>query len=183
MKRGNQKFPLFFSQKVVKTKDMSAGVENILRELVNSKFTEDAETFPNFYLVDLTVAANKKVEVFIDSDTGINFDHCRMVSRYLEAFIDQEGWFGEKYTLEVSSPGVDRPLEMVRQYRKNIGRLVKVTPIEGKVTKGTLTTVEDDHFVISFVEKVKEGKKNKKVTVEQSFTYEEVKSTVVKISF
>ena len=161
---------------------MSAGVENILRKLIESKF--DEEEFSDFFLIELKISPNNKIQVFIESDTHVNFDHCRKMSRYLEAFIDEEGWFGEQYTLEVSSPGVDRPLTMIRQYLKNIGRKVKVTPKEGKVVKGELSKANEDGFTVSFTEKVKVGKKKKKKEIRNvDFSYDEVAETLVKVTF
>lgn len=167
---------LFFLQETVRT------VEERIADLVEEKFQE--EGFTDCFLVDINLnAAGNKLEVFIDSDSGISFDTCQRVSRHLEAYLDEEKPLGEKYTLEVSSPGVDRPLKLPRQYRKNIGRKVEVTTLEGKAKTGTLVEVTD--FAVTIEEKVqiKEGKKKRRELVQTIIPFEDIRKTVVKISF
>ena len=95
-----------------------------ITDLLDKKFTE--EDFSDCFLVDIKAHAHNKIDVFIDSDSGVTFEKCQKISRYLERFIDENGWLGEKYVLEVSSPGISRPLKFKRQYAKNIGRKVEV---------------------------------------------------------
>jgi ribosome maturation factor RimP len=68
------------------------------------------------------------LRVVVDADGGVSLDDIAVVSRELSAALDAAGAMGEApYTLEVSSPGVDRPLTQPRHWRRNIGRLVTVT--------------------------------------------------------
>ena len=88
-----------------------------LVELLELKFQD--EGFEDLFFVDMTFnEANKKVEIFLDSDSQLTIDQCAKVNRYLQFHIDEEGWLGEKYTLDVSSPGIRRPLKLKRQYKK-----------------------------------------------------------------
>lgn len=130
------------------------------------------------------MGANKRLQVFIDSDEGITFDTCRRISRYLEEHIDAQGWLGEKYVLEVSSPGVDRPLIMQRQYPKNIGRKLEVKlQDEEKARKGILRLVDADKIVLEEEKTVKNGKKKKKEKVEVEIPFAQIEQAKVKISF
>ena len=71
------------------------------------------------------------LRVVVDADGGVNLDDIAVVSRELSAALDAAGAMGETpYTLEVSSPGVDRPLTQPRHWRRNVGRLVSV-PLSG----------------------------------------------------
>ncbi|HHS95283.1 MAG TPA: ribosome maturation factor, partial [Phaeodactylibacter sp.] len=113
-----------------------------VERLLSEKFKEEA--FCDCFLVAVELSKGNKLEVFVDSDSGITFTKCQRLSRYLEKFIDEEQWFGDKYTLEVSSPGIGRPLKFVRQYHKNLQRRVEVKKKDGSKEKGILTSVGDD---------------------------------------
>ena len=81
------------------------------------------------YLVDVNVRGERGgsiVEVFVDTDKGITADECAQVNRYVSSELEKQNLISGRYRLEVSSPGLDRPLTMVRQYKKNIGRQVKI---------------------------------------------------------
>ena len=87
------------------------------------------------------------LRIFIDSENGINVDDCAKVSRQLSAVLDVEDPISGKYTLEVSSPGLDRPLFKIEQYSVYIGSTIKVKlsrAIEGqKKFKAALVAVDE----------------------------------------
>ena len=156
--------------------------EHIL-PLLESKFSE--EGFEDCFLVELVFnEKQKKLEVFIDADKGLAFDRCQKVSRYLESYIDEHNILGEKYILEVSSPGISRPLVFLRQYVKNVGRKVEITLTDGTNLEGMLTKAGPvDNVTIEYETKRKEGKKNIKEQVVKTINLSEIKKTIVKISF
>ena len=152
-----------------------------LTELLETKF-EEAE-FNDCYIYEITADLAKKLVVYIDSDSYLDFKKCQQISRYLEGHIDEAGWLGEKYTLEVSSPGLEKPLRFKRQYIKNIGRTINVETIDETNFKGTLKSVRGDDIVIEYKERIKEGKKKKTVTRTVPIAFENIKKTTVEISF
>ncbi len=156
-------------------------VEDKITALLKDKFREDA--FSDCFLVDLKLHAHNKLDVFIDSDFGITFEKCQQISRYLEQYLDEEQWLGEKYVLEVSSPGVSRPLTMWRQYPRNIGRKVEVKLKDGDKRSGTLTEVEEDLIVLEEKVRKKEGKRKKTEIVETEISFNSIEHTKVKITF
>ena len=157
-------------------------MEEKIADLLEAKFLEPE--FASCFLIETKMGANKRLQVFIDSDEGITFDTCRRISRYLEEHIDAQGWLGEKYVLEVSSPGVDRPLIMQRQYPKNIGRKLEVKlQDEEKARKGILRLVDADKIVLEEEKTVKNGKKKKKEKVEVEIPFAQIEQAKVKISF
>lgn len=91
--------------------------------------------------IEVTPAGRRRlVRVVVDKDGGVTLDDIaettRLVSQHLDA---DEDLMGEmSYTLEVTSPGTDRPLTQPRHWRRNIGRLVKVVPVEGDVVTGRI---------------------------------------------
>ena len=92
------------------------------------------------------------VRVLVDADGGINLDDVAVVSREISAALDAADESGAEvlageYQLEVSSPGVDRPLTQPRHWRRNVGRLVAVTA-SGQGLTGRLTAADDDGIVL-----------------------------------
>lgn len=173
---GANRFPLFFT-KCQKNIVISAQLTQLLEE----KFQEPE--FQDCFIIEIKSLPNKKIEIYVDSDSGITFDKCRQLSRHLEAAIDEKGWLGEKYTLEVSSPGITRPLVFARQYPRNIGRKLEVKQIEGETKTGILIAVDDNQITIEYKERIKEGKKKKTVIQQDIIPFDNIKETKVKITF
>ena len=141
------------------------------------------EGFEDCFLVDLTQGGNHKLTVFLDSDSGMSFSKCQKISRQLEARIEEEGMMPEKYTLDVSSPGIERPLKFKRQYIKNVGRKMEVLDAEGESYTGELTEVQDDRIKLEYKERIKEGKKKRTVTIEKEILFDSINKAIVKAKF
>jgi len=111
-------------------------------------------TAEGFDLVEIKLARFKKkyrVQIFIDSDHGVNLDDCAYLSRLTGAALEVADLFTGGYVLEMSSPGIDRPLTSERDFRRRIGRKIRLELEEdGKVTsvQGKLTDVIDEGLVI-----------------------------------
>ena len=75
-------------------------IEDKITKLLDEKFKE--EEFQDCFLVEIKLHEHNKLDVFIDADSGINFVKCRRISRYLESFIDEEGWLGEMTEFSIS---------------------------------------------------------------------------------
>lgn len=109
------------------------------------------------YLVDLNLrgeGATTVLEVFVDTDKGITADECAEVSRSLSAEIERQSIFTGRYRIEVSSPGLERPLKLERQFRKNIGRQLKIiTNAHSEPLTGVLEGVTVASLTLSTGEK------------------------------
>lgn len=154
-----------------------------LSQLISTKF-EELE-LAHLFLVDMK-QNGETIQVFLDSDSAVLFEHCVLVSRYLENHIEENKWMPEKYTIDVSSAGVGTPLKSVRQYKKNIGRTINVRVKDNhKHIEGELTKVGEEGIVVTYQEKVKiEGRKKKElITYNKEINYQDIEKTVVKISF
>lgn len=157
-------------------------MEERIADLLDKKFEEPE--FTDCYLIDIHLSPKgNKLEVFIDSDSGVTFEKCQKISRYLEAHLDEGKWLGESYTLEVSSPGISRPLKLPRQYRKNIGRDIEIATKEGNKKTGKLVDATDFAATVEEIVVTKEGKKKKKEVVQTIIPYDEIKKAVIKIQF
>ena len=94
------------------------------------------------YLEDIRiVAAGKRnlVTVIVDSDSYLNLDQVAAVSREISETMENLRAMGDKpFTLEVTSPGIDRPLTLPRHWKKNSGKLVKIVKIDGSILEGRI---------------------------------------------
>ena len=119
------------------------------------KLLEPGVSAMGFELVDVEVAGsrhNPTLRVYIDSPGGVNVDDCASVSRQLSALLDIEDPLPGHYTLEVSSPGLDRPLVKPEDFRRFVGETIKVklqAPLLGRRNfSGRLVNVAADHVVM-----------------------------------
>lgn len=137
---------------------------------------------PGLFLIDVAVTGTrvrKKVLVIIDGDQGASIDDCARLSRALSERLDETDLIDENYVLEVSTPGVDHPLKLARQYKKNIGRGFKITLKDKSLLKGKLIHSTDESIKIEVEEKIdrKTGLKTMEIPFDQ------IDKAFVQISF
>lgn len=140
---------------------------------------------PHLFLVDVVISGNrvqKKVVVIIDGDEGTTIEDCAKLSRALSAQLDEEETIPEKYTLEVSTPGVDFPLKLKRQYKKHLGRGFKITLTDKSLVKGKLIGIGDEFIEVEFEEK-KDKKSKKKDIKTMELPFDMIDKAFVQISF
>jgi ribosome maturation factor RimP len=145
-----------------------------IRELLEGILNET-----DSYLVDLKIRPNK-VEVFADCDPHITIDDCVRISRFLERQLDEEFSFSQQYALEVSSPGMDQPLKILRQYKKNIGRQIDVTMVSGMKKSGRLLFADEEKIVIE--EEILKQKNNREI-LQSEIPFVQIKSTNIVFQF
>ena len=132
-----------------------------------------------FYLEDIHIAtpgSHRIVTCIVDGDASLNLDQVTSVSRLISELLDIAPFMGETpFTLEVTSPGVDRPLTEVRHWTKNISRLITATLNDGSVVNGRLT--EFDSSNVTLVENIKGRIKTHVIA------FEKIKRAVVEVEF
>lgn len=104
-----------------------------------------------FFIVSLTVRPARsahQVTILLDSDEGITIEQCASISRRLAHDIEAKELFPDAYNIEVSSPGLDQPLVLPRQYAKNIGRDLKIHLSDGQLIEGKLTELNGQELSI-----------------------------------
>lgn len=126
------------------------------------------------FLVDLKITTDNRINVFIDGDNGVDIDDCVALSRAIENSLDRDQ---EDFELSVSSAGIDHPLKLKRQYRKNIGRDMIINTFDGETIEGKLLDCDNDKIVIKLP-----GKKNVEVQPLQ-IKFEDINNAKVVISF
>jgi len=111
------------------------------------------ETGKTLLGVEFISAGNNSVlRLFIDHENGIDVDDCAEVSRQVGAILDVEDPISSEYNLEVSSPGVDRPLFELSHFQQVVGEIVNVKlsiPLNGRRKfKGVLAAIENDTLIV-----------------------------------
>jgi ribosome maturation factor RimP len=132
-----------------------------------------------FFLEDVHVLSPGKhriITCIVDGQTPLNLDQVTSVSRDISELLDAASFLDETpFTLEVTSPGVDRPLTLSRHWQKNLSRLVKVVKLDGSIVNGRITTVEELHVLLT--EDIK-GKPK-----EHTVQFADIKRATVEIEF
>ena len=168
--KGTKSFPSSFL--TMEVNDLKERVQGIIEPLL----LED----PEYFLVWIKVKPGHIIRVYLDGDNGLPIQKCIYFNRKLYRAIEEAGWFPEgDFALEVSSPGVDEPLLLKRQYNKNIGRQVEVELLDETKKLGTLTTVTETDISIEWTE----GKGKKATQQQLLIPFENIKSTIVQIQF
>ena len=130
--------------------------------------------------VEIKISPANDIKVFLDADDGITIEKCTSVNKALYKYIEETGVFPDgNFSLEVSSPGVDEPLKLHRQYKKNTGRKVEVLMNDGNKIEGILLNAGDDAIAIE----EKTGKGNKTTIKSTTILFNQIKHTTVLITF
>ncbi|MGF1638243.1 MAG: ribosome maturation factor RimP [Cyclobacteriaceae bacterium] len=153
-------------------------IKDKITEITQGLLTDDG-----VFVVDVKVLGHKgsqKIVVLLDADKGLDVNTCSKTSRMLSEVLDQEDLLSGSYILEVSSPGIDQPLMLKRQYFKNIGRELKVMLNDNTLVQGVL--LDASETTIKLEKKVKE--KGKKVHLEEvELPFEMIQKSNVMVSF
>lgn len=135
---------------------------------------------PAHFLVEVRIKPTHNVKVFIDSDEGMPLSALVDYNRKLYKVLEGSGLFpADDFSLEVSSPGLDEPLKLARQYTKNVGRYIHLTRHDGGVVEGKLTETAEDGIVVE----TESGKGKKKEIKTETILFTDIKTTKIQIKF
>ena len=151
--------------------------EDTVKKLLQEALGENSSLF----LIELAFLANNKIKVVVDGDSGVPLSECIRISRSIENNLDREE---DDFSLEVTSPDIAHPFVVLRQYKKNIGRIIKVKTQEEEY-EGTLTSAEETKIVLTWKAREPKPIGKGKHTVEKiaELPYAEIKEAKVKIIF
>ena len=153
---------------------------------------------PQYFLVEIKIKPTNNVKVFLDGDQGITIEKCISINRPLYKLIEEAKLFpNDDFSLEVSSPGLDEPLKLFRQYVKNVGRPVEVLLKDGQKVEGKLVEVNESSMVVEetkgknrpgWSKAVKPASEDnqagkKKELLVHNFSFDQIKSTKLQIVF
>jgi len=126
------------------------------------------------YLVDIKISYTNDITILFDKIDGVNFNDCSDLSRYIEARFDRDE---QDYSLTVCSPGIDKPFLVEEQYKKHIGKEVKVLLKDGKRKSGEILSYNDTLILVNKKRSVKF--KEERIIIPK----ENIKETKLKINF
>ncbi|HVG41248.1 MAG TPA: hypothetical protein VM888_06525, partial [Chitinophagaceae bacterium] len=135
---------------------------------------------PTHFIVEVRIKPTNNVKVFVDADEGVSISALVNYNRKLYKLLEESPLFPDgDFSLEVSSPGLDEPLKIHRQYKKNIGRFVEILLVDTTKKEGKLLEATEDGIVIEF----ETGKGKSKETKQESILFDHIKSTKIQIKF
>jgi len=148
---------------------MKEKIEDQIAKVLEERYSQ--EDLSGCFLVEVKSLPHSRLEVYIDADEKLTIDMCKKTSRCLEHHIEEHGWMPERYTIDVSSPGLDNPLRLKRQYVKNIGRKAKITLVEEPHAEGVLHRIEEDSVILLVKDE------------EKSIPWKDIVETKIQVSF
>ncbi len=149
--------------------------ENQIRELIEKKYREG-----DLFIVDIRVGKGNEITIRVDKDEGITINECAEISRFIENHLGRES--GD-YDLEVSSPGLDMPFKVPRQYEKNLNKMVEVVFMDGGKQQGTLMAVSEKGIELEYLKRSDQRKNNNPEKICQFFAFDQIKTTKAVIDY
>lgn len=147
-----------------------------IEDKVKTLIANDAGMF----LVEVRIKPTNNIKVFIDADQGVSIDKLVQYNRSLYRQLEESDLFPNgDFSLEVSSPGLDEPLKLYRQYLKNTGRYVEVILKNGLKYEGKLITAGETEIILE----VEKGKHKNKEIIHHNISLEDIKTTKIQIKF
>jgi ribosome maturation factor RimP len=134
----------------------------------------------DIFLVEIKIKPINNIKIYLDADSGLGIEKCIKINRALYKIMEEMAIYPDgDFSLEVSSPGIEEPLKMHRQFLKNIGREVEVILNDGAVNTGKLVSVNENELEIEYTE----GKNKKAVLKQLVIPVADIKQTTVQIKF
>jgi ribosome maturation factor RimP len=153
----------------------------MFKDKVTELLNKALEKNESLFLIDFTIDTGNKIRVILDGDEGVNLSDCMAVSRAIEHNLDREE---EDFSLEVTSAGATSPLELPRQYKKNIGRKLEVKTSEN-IFEGNLTAATEESITLEW--KAREpkpiGKGKHTVQRKEEIVFSDIKEAKVVLKF
>ena len=132
-----------------------------------------------YFLEDINIVTpgqHRIVTVIVDGESALNLDQVTVASKLVSELLDEATFMGETpFTLEVTSPGIDRPLTLPRHFAKNVTRLLKVVKTDGEVVTGRIASNTDLDVTLTVTEK--------KTTTDVTVLLADIKRATVEIEF
>lgn len=149
-------------------------------QTVEQKIKALIGTEPDLFLVEVRIKPTNNIKVFIDGDNGVSIERLVQYNRRLYKEIEENQFYPNgDFSLEVSSPGLDEPLKLYRQYVKNSGRPVEVIKKDGIKIEGKLVSVAETGIEVE----EQRGKGKKMELIQHPVSFDDIKTTKIQIKF
>jgi len=169
-------------------KSLPVGRQGEIRTVMNNenqvsviagKLNELLIEYPGYFLVDISIKPTNNIKVFVDADQGAAIDQLSKINRALYKWVEETIFPNGDFSIEVSSPGLDEPLKMDRQYLKNVGRFLEVLLKTGIRKEGKLISASENEIVLE----EEKGHGKRKELIQHKILKEEIKTTKIQIKF
>lgn len=151
-----------------------AAIEKLVQQILSHIEAVDV------FLVSVKIKPTNNIKVFLDADSGLSIEKCVKINRAMYKIIEENAWYPDgNFSLEVSSPGVEEPLKLLRQYKKNIGRKVEITLNDDVKEEGKMLEADEEKVLIEQTT----GKNKKAVTLTKEIAFSDIKQTKIVIAF
>ena len=161
--------------------------------IIEKRITDLLADEPGYFIVEVVIKPLNNIKVFVDADQGAAIDRLTKLNRVLYKWVEESMFPDGNFSLEVSSPGLDEPIKLHRQYLKNIGRYVEVLEKEGEMKEGKLLSATENEIIIEETKARLTGKnkknedgqgKGKKMElIQHTILFENIKATTIQIKF
>jgi ribosome maturation factor RimP len=149
-------------------------------QTIEQKIGTLLEGNPSHFLVEVRIKPTNNIKVFIDGDEGVPLSALVQYNRKLYKDLEESGMYPDgNFSLEVSSPGLDEPLKLHRQYKKNIGRYVDITLQDASKKEGKLLEATEEGIVLE----TETGKGKKKEVKQETVLFTDIIQTKIQIKF
>ena len=154
----------------------------MMRDKITELLNSALEKNDSLFLIELSISNSNQIHVIIDGDNGVTVKDCIAVSREIEHNLDREEY---DFSLEVASAGVSEPLTIPRQYKKNVGRKLKIKTLAGDDIEGVLTIANQNEIKLQWKAREPKPIGKGKVTVnkEAVLDYKDIAEAKVMITF
>ncbi|MAP53905.1 ribosome assembly cofactor RimP [Altibacter sp.] len=154
----------------------------MMREKVTQLLEQALEKNKSLFLIDYSISEANHIRVILDGDKGVSVEDCIAVSREIEHNLDREE---VDFSLEVMSAGVSEPLKLPRQYKKNVGRTLKLRTKDDSAFEGTLVSATEEAVTLQWKAREPKPVGKGKVTVQKEavLPYKDIAEAKVMITF
>lgn len=149
-------------------------------EIINklTEFTESLISGSDIFLIEVVVNPTNIFKIFLDSDTALTVESCAKINRSLRKMVEETEMYPDgDFSIEVSSPGIDKPLKLFRQYKKNIGRTLEIIDQSNTAYLGVMTDATEEKVTLSCA--IPKSKEKKVVEI----PFDQIKTAEVQIIF
>lgn len=149
--------------------------EKQIRGLLEQSYGDD-----DLFIVDIRIGKGDEITIRVDKNEGITVDECAEISRFIEHHLGSES--GD-YNLVVSSPGLDMPFKVPRQYEKHLNKMVDVVFTDGQKQRGKLIAVSEKGIDLEWIEKPDPRKNSNTKEGRRFYAFDQIKTTKAVIDY